>query len=162
MKKKTVTVTTPSDREIAVTREFDAPRQLVWDAHTKPELLKRWGAGPPGWEMPECEMDFRVGGAWRWVLRGPGGAEMRLGGVHTEIVVGERVVRTETFQPAWYSGEAITTMALTERGGKTTLTVTIEHVSKEARDAALKFPMAEGMAAGYDKLDELLLHSVGA
>ena len=159
--KRTVTVTTPSDLEIAVTREFDAPRQLVWEAHTKPELLKRWAAGPPGWEMEVCEMDLCVGGAWRWVLRGPGGTEMRLHGVHTEIVVGERVSRTEVFEPAWYSGEAVTTMALKEHGGKTTLTVTIKHISKEVRDAALKFPMAEGMAAGYDKLDELLLHSVG-
>jgi uncharacterized protein YndB with AHSA1/START domain len=111
--------------------------------------------------MAVCEMDFRVGGAWLWVLRGPGGAEMRLRGVHTEIVVGERVSRTEVFEPAWYGGEAVTTMALKERGGKTTLTVTIKHISKEVRDAALKFPMAEGMAAGYDTLDELLLHSVG-
>jgi uncharacterized protein YndB with AHSA1/START domain len=86
--KKAVTVTTPSDREIVVTREFDAPRDLVWEAHTKPVLLKRWAAGPPGWEMMVCEMDFRVGGAWRWVLGGRGGAEMRLQGVHTEIVVG--------------------------------------------------------------------------
>jgi uncharacterized protein YndB with AHSA1/START domain len=159
--KKTVTVTTPSDLEIAVTREFDAPRHLVWEAHTKPELLKRWAAGPPGWEMAVCEMDFRVGGAWRWVLVGPGGAEMRLHGVHTEIVPDELVSRTEVFEPAWYSGEAVTTMSLKERGGKTTLTVTIKHITKEVRDAALKFPMAEGMAAGYDKLDELLLHSVG-
>jgi uncharacterized protein YndB with AHSA1/START domain len=159
--KKTVTVTTPSDLEITVTREFDAPRHLVWEAHTKPELLKRWAAGPPGWEMTECEMDFCVGGAWRWVLCGPGGAEMRLRGVHTEIVVGERVTRTEVFEPAWYSGEAVTTMALKERGGKTTLAFTVLHISKEVRDAALKFPMAEGMGAGYDKLDELLLHSSG-
>jgi uncharacterized protein YndB with AHSA1/START domain len=154
--KKTVTVTTPSDLEIAVVREFDAPRQLVWEAHTKPELLKRWAAGPPGWEMTVCEMDFRVGGAWRWVLRGPGGAEMRLHGVHTEIVPGELVSRTEVFEPAWYSGEALTTMALKERAGITTLTFTIKHISKEVRDAALKFPMAEGMAAGYDLLDGLL------
>jgi uncharacterized protein YndB with AHSA1/START domain len=112
--------------------------------------------------MAVCEMDFRVGGAWLWVLRGPGGAEMRLRGVHTEIVVGERVSRSEAFEPSWYSGEAVTTMALKELGGRTTLTVTIKHISKEVRDAALKFPMAEGMAAGYDKLDELLLHSVVA
>jgi uncharacterized protein YndB with AHSA1/START domain len=157
---KTVTVTTPSDLEIAVTREFNAPRHLVWEAHTRPELLKRWAAGPPGWEMTVCEMDFRVGGAWRWELRGPGGAQettvMRLQGVHTEIVPGELMSRTEVFEPAWYNGEAVTTMALKERGGITTLTFTIKHVSKEVRDAALKFPMAEGMEAGYQKLDELL------
>ncbi len=160
MMKKTVTLTTPSDCEITVTREFDAPRQLVWEAHTKPELLKRWAAGPPGWEMTVCEMDFRVGGSWRWVLRGPGNAEMHLRGVHTEIVAGERMTRTEVFEPAWYNGEAITTMVLKEHAGKTTLTFTITHISKEVRDAALKFPMADGMAAGYDKLDELLLHSI--
>lgn len=158
--KNAVTVTTPSDLEIAVSREFDAPSGLVWDAHTRPELLKRWAAGPPGWEMPLCEMDFRVGGAWRWVLRGPSGAEMRLHGVHTEIVVGERVSRTEVFEPAWYSGEAVTTMSLKERGAKTILTFTIRHVSKEVRDAALQFPMADGMAAGYAKLDELLLQQL--
>jgi uncharacterized protein YndB with AHSA1/START domain len=159
--KKPVSVSTPSDLEIAVTREFDAPRELVWEAHTRPELLKRWAAGPAGWEMAECQMDVRVGGAWRWVLRGPGGAEMQLRGVHTGIVVGERMTRTEVFEPAWYNGEAVTTMVLKEHGGKTTLTFTILHISKEVRDGALKFPMAAGMAAGYDKLDELLLHSIG-
>jgi uncharacterized protein YndB with AHSA1/START domain len=160
MMKRTVTVSTPSDFEIAITREFDASRQLVWAAHTQPELLKCWAAGPAGWEMAVCEMDFCVGGAGRWVLRGPGGSEMQLRGIHTEIVVGERLSRTEVCEPAWYSGEAATTMVLKERGGKTTLTFTIKHISKEARDAALKFPTAEGMAAGYDKLDQLLLQSV--
>jgi uncharacterized protein YndB with AHSA1/START domain len=154
--KKKVTVTTPSDREVVITRAFDAPLPLVWQAHTTPELLKRWAAGPPGWTMEVCEIDLRVGGAWRWVLRGPNGEEMRLHGVHTEIVHHERISRTELFEPSWYAGEAVGTLALSESAGKTTLTVTLRYQSKEIRDAVLKFPMADGMAAGYDKLDALL------
>lgn len=155
----TVTVTTPSDREVAVTRVFDAPRALVYEAHTRPELLRRWAGGPPGWSMEVCEMDLRVGGRWRTVMRGPGGVEMAMHGVYREIVPPERLVRTETFEPAWYPGEALTTLTLVERDGKTTLTVTVLYDSKETRDAVLKSPMASGMAMVYDQLDDLLAAS---
>jgi uncharacterized protein YndB with AHSA1/START domain len=156
----TFTVTTPSDREILITRVFDAPRTLVFDAMTKPELLQRWLTGPPGWTFPVCEMDLRPGGAYRWVWRGPNGQEMGMGGVHREIVPPERIVNTQLFDQDWTGGEAVGTLVLTERDGKTFMTNTILYSSKEARDGCLKTPMEEGMAAGYNRLDDLLLSLV--
>jgi uncharacterized protein YndB with AHSA1/START domain len=149
-------VTTRGEREIVITRVFDAPRNLVWDAHTKPELLKRWLTGPPGWTFPVCEMDLRVGGKYRWVWRGPDGTEMGMGGIHREIVPPERIVNTQLFDEDWTGGEAIGTLVFTEKDGKTTLTNTILYSSREARDAVLKTPMEQGMGAGYDRLAELL------
>jgi uncharacterized protein YndB with AHSA1/START domain len=151
-----LTVTTPGDREIVLSRVFDAPRQLVFDALTRPELVKRWLTGPPGWSMVVCEIDLKVGGAYRYVWRGPDGAEMGMGGVYREIIVPERIVSTEAFDQPWYPGEAVGTAVLTEQDGKTTLTTTVRYESKEARDAVLRTPMAEGVAAGYDRLAELL------
>jgi len=153
---ETMTVTTPNDREIEITRGFDAPRSLVFDAFTKPELLKRWGGGPPGWSMVVCEVDLRVGGAWRQVLRGPAGEEMGMGGVHREVVAPERVVRTEVFDQAWYAGEAVGTMVLTQHGTKTSVRITVRYDSKEVRDGVLKSPMESGMAAGFNAMAELL------
>src|SRR5262249_55900153 len=152
----TLKVTTLSDREIVMTRVFDAPRRLVFDAMTKPELLKRWLFGPPGWSLAVCEMDLRVGGAYRWVWRGPDGTEMGMGGVHREIVPPERIVCTQLFDQDWTGGEVLGTLVLTERDGKTTLTNTLLYPSREARDAVLKTPMEHGMAVGYDRLAELL------
>src|SRR5205807_9676277 len=98
----------PSDREITMTRVFDAPRTLVFDAHTKPALVKQWLLGPPGWSMPVCEMDVRVGGTYRWVWRHDrNGTEMGMGGVYREIVQPERLVTTERFDEAWYPGEGL-------------------------------------------------------
>jgi uncharacterized protein YndB with AHSA1/START domain len=152
----TFSVTTPTDREIAMSRVFDAPRGMVFDAFTKPELVKRWLSGPPGWSMTVCEIDFRVGGAYRYVWRGPDGTSMGMGGVIREIVPPERIVQTEKFDEPWYPGEAVGTMVLVEQGGKTTLTVTVRYESREARDAVLKTPAAQGVAAGYDQLAKLL------
>jgi uncharacterized protein YndB with AHSA1/START domain len=149
-------VTTPTDREIVMTRVFDAPRPLVFDAFTKPELLRRWFVGPPGWSLEVCKVDLKVGGTYHYVWRGPGEAQMGLSGVYREIVVPEKVVATEKFDEAWYPGEAVGTILLVEEGGKTTLTQTILYESQEARDAVLKTPMEQGVAAGYDKLAELL------
>jgi len=157
----TLKVTTPTDREIAMTRVFDAPRTLVFDALTKPELVRQWMLGPPGWSMPVCEIDLRVGGACRYVWRGPDGAEMGMGGVLREIVPPERIVATEKYDQAWYPGEAVGTIVLVEQDGKTTLTQTILYESREARDAVLKTPMEHGVAASYDRLAELLA-SAGA
>ncbi len=151
---------TPTDREIVVTRVFDAPRNLVFDAHTRPELVKRWLTGAPGWSLAVCEIDLKVGGAYRYVWRGPNGVEMGMGGVHREIVPPERIVATQLFDQDWTGGEAIGTLVLTERDGKTTLTNTILYASQAARDAVLKTPMDKGMAAGYDQLEELLLSLV--
>jgi uncharacterized protein YndB with AHSA1/START domain len=154
--KNTMKVATLGEREIVITRTFDAPRKLVWDAHTKPELLKRWLTGPPGWTFAVCEMDVRVGGKYRWVWRGPDGTEMGMGGVHREIVPPERIVNTQLFDQDWTGGEAVGTLVFTERDGKTTLTNTILYSSREARDAVLKTPMEQGMGAGYDRLEEVL------
>ena len=149
-------VTTPSDREIAMTRIFDAPRRLVFDALTKPELVKKWLLGPPGWTMPVCEIDARVGGAYRFQWRGADGTEMGSRGVCREIVPPERFVATERFDDPWYPGEAQVTYILTEQDGKTTLTLTVLYESREARDAVLKTPMEKGVAMSYDRMAELL------
>ena len=155
----TLKVTTPTDREIALTRVFDAPRHLVFEAYTKPELLKRWLGVHAGWSWAVCEVDLRVGGAYRYVWRGPDGNEMGMGGVFREIVVPERIVATEAFDQSWYPGSAVTTVTLVEQGGRTTLTLTVRYESREARDAVLKSPMEQGVAAGFDKLEELLATS---
>ncbi|MGH7426812.1 MAG: SRPBCC family protein [Candidatus Methylomirabilaceae bacterium] len=156
MKTGTVRITARTDREIEISRMFDAPRQLVFDAHTKPELVKRWLGVHRGWSLAVCEIDLRVGGAYRYVWRGPDGADMGMRGVFLEIVAPERLVSTEVFDQSWYPGEAVDTLTLVEQGGRTTLTLTVRYESREARDAVLKSPMEEGMAAGYDKLAELL------
>jgi uncharacterized protein YndB with AHSA1/START domain len=150
-------ITTPSDREIAMTRVFDAPRTLVFDAHTKPDLVRQWLLGPPGWSMPVCEMDVRVGGKYRWVWRHDrDGAEMGMGGVYREIVKPERLVATERFDEPWYPGEGLNTLVLVEQDGRTTLTQTMRYESRAARDAVLKSGMEKGVAASYDRLAELL------
>ena len=152
----TLKLTAPGDREIVMTRVFDAPRKLVFDAFTKPELVRQWLLGPPGWSMPVCEIDLRVGGKYRYVWRNVNGNEMGMGGVYREIVAPERIVATEKFDESWYPGGAVGTLVLVERGGKTTLTQTVLYESREAREAVLKSPMEKGVAAGYDRLAELL------
>jgi len=153
----TLQLTTPSEREIAMTRVFDAPRTLVFEAHTKPELVRRWLLGPPGWSMPVCEIDLRVGGKYRYVWRHDrDGTMMGMGGVYREIQAPERLVATEKFDESWYPGEAVDTIVLIEQGGRTTLTQTMLYESREARDAVLKSPMEQGVAAGYDRLADLL------
>jgi uncharacterized protein YndB with AHSA1/START domain len=153
---RTFKVTTPSDREVMMTRVFDAPRKLVFKALTTPELLKRWLTGSPGWTMEVCEIDLRVGGTYRFVWRGRDGIQMGMGGVYREVVPPERYVGTELFDEAWYPGGAIVTTSLAEQDGKTTLTLTVLYESKETRDAVLKTPMEQGVAMGYDKLEALL------
>jgi uncharacterized protein YndB with AHSA1/START domain len=153
----TLTMTTPSDREIAMTRAFDAPRELVFEALTKPELIKRWLLGPDGWSMPVCEVDLRVGGKYRYVWRrDKDGTEMGMGGVFSEIVPPERIVHTERFDQAWYPGEAVVTSTLVEQGGRTTLTTTMLMESKDARDEVLRSGMESGVKRSYDRLAELL------
>jgi uncharacterized protein YndB with AHSA1/START domain len=152
----TLKLTTRGEREIVMTRIFDAPRSLVFDAFTKPELIKQWLLGPPGWSMPVCEIDFRVGGRYRYLWRHENGNEMGMSGVYREIAAPERIVATEKFDESWYPGEAVGTVILAEQGGKTTLTQTILYESRDVRDAVLKSPMESGVAAGYDRLAELL------
>jgi uncharacterized protein YndB with AHSA1/START domain/effector-binding domain-containing protein len=150
-------VSTPTDREIQVERDFDAPRQLVFDAFTKPELVKRWLLGPDGWTMPVCEIDLRVSGKYRYVWRKEStGTEMGMGGVFREIVRPHRLVATERFDDSWYPGEALDTTIFEERGGVTKVIVTVLYESKAARDTAARSGMEHGMAAGYSRLEELL------
>ncbi len=149
----TLQVTTPTDREVVLTRVFDAPRHLVFDAFTKPELLKRW-FGPRGWSLVVCEVDLRVGGGFRFVLRGPDGREMGMRGVYREIDAPERSVHMESFDD--YPGESQVTTVLVEEAGRTTLTATVLYPSKEVRDIVIKSGMEHGAAESYDKLAELL------
>jgi uncharacterized protein YndB with AHSA1/START domain len=137
----TFNIAAHGDREIVVTRVFDAPRRLVFDAYTKPER----------------EIDLRAGGKYRYVWRSDSdGREMGMGGVYREVVPAERIVATELFDEAWYPGEAVDTIVLVERVGQTTLTQTILYNSRETRDAVLKSPMQTGMAASYDRLEKVL------
>jgi uncharacterized protein YndB with AHSA1/START domain len=154
---QTFAIAAEGDREIIVTRSFDAPRRLVFDAYTKPELIKKWLLGPDGWSMPICEIDLRAGGKYRYVWRNDSdGKEMGMGGVYREITVPERIVVTEIFDEAWYPGEALDTIVLAERDRKTTLTQTIVYNSPETRDAVLRSPMQYGMATSYDRLEKFL------
>ena len=152
-----LTLTATSDREITMTRVFDAPRKLVFEALTKPDLIKRWLLGPPGWSMIVCTVDLKVGGAYRYVWRHENGTEMGMGGIYREIAPPDRIVHTEAFDQAWYPGEAVVTTKLVEQGGRTTMTGTIRYESQAARDAVLKSPMESGVKASYDRLAETLV-----
>src|SRR5207237_2464070 len=149
----TLKVTTPTDREIVLTRVFDAPRRLVFDAFSKPELLKRW-FGPRGASFVVCEVDLRVGGGFRFVLRGPDGNEMGMRGSYREIVPPKHSVHLESYDD--YPGESQVTAVFVEEGGKTTLTATVLYPSKEIRDMVIQSGMEHGAAESYDKLAELL------
>lgn len=148
-------VETPGDRRIVLTRSFAAPRRLVFDAWTRPELLVRW-YGARGWNLVVCEIDLRAGGAWRFVQVGPGGTEMGQSGVYREVAPPARLVHTEVFDNQSYPGEALVTHAFAEAAGRTTLTSTVDYPSREARDLVLRYPMRRGVAEGFVRLDEVL------
>ena len=149
-------VEAPGDLEIVMTRLFDAPRQMLFDAFTKPELIPQWLTGRPDHTMPICEVDLRVGGAYRYVWRGPDGQEMSSQGVFREVVPPARVVATERFEPSWYPGENVNITTFDEADGKTTVTLRIQCGSKEIRDVMLKSGMERGVAYSYDKLEQQL------
>lgn len=153
-----LTITLPSEREILMSREFDAARPLVWRAITTPELVKRWLLGPPGWEMTVCRIDLRVGGAFRYEWRKDTGEEMGMGGEFREIEPPQRLVNTEQFDEAWYEGEALVMQRLVEHAGgrRTTLNLTVRYDSRAIRDTVLASPMKEGVTACYDLLATLL------
>jgi len=151
----TLKVTTPTAREIVLTRSFNARRSLVFDAWTKPELLKRWH-GARGWNLVVCDVDLRVDGAWRFVSQGPDGASMGQRGVYREIVKPDRLVYTESFDDQSYPGVCLVTHEFVERNGETTVTSTVQYPSQEARDIVLKYPMERGVGEGYDRLAALL------
>jgi len=150
-------VTTPSDREIVLYREFNARRRLVFEAMTAPELLKRWLLGPPGWTMIVCEVDLKVDGRYRYVWRNDDGSEMGMHGDYRQIVPPERIVSTEVFDfGCVQSGESQVTAVLTEHEGRTTLTTTVFYASKEARDKVIASGMEHGVAASYDRLEAIV------
>jgi uncharacterized protein YndB with AHSA1/START domain len=149
----TLQVTMPTDTEIVLTRVFEAPRQMVYDAFSKPELLKRW-FGPHGWSLATCEVDHRVGGGFRFVLQGPNGQRMGMRGVYRELEPPNRSVHVESYDE--YPGESIVTSVLTEEMERTTLTVTITYPSREVRDMVAMSGMEHGAAESYDRLAELL------
>jgi uncharacterized protein YndB with AHSA1/START domain len=153
----TLQVVPRGEREIVITRMFDAPRKLVFRAFTEPALVRRWMNGPGGYSMPVCDMDFRVGGKYRYVWKSDkDGSEMALVGEFREIVPHERIVRTETFEGPWSPGETVGTVELVESGGKTTVTTTVVYPSQQARDGMLKSGMKQGLAMSYDRLELLL------
>jgi uncharacterized protein YndB with AHSA1/START domain len=151
--KGTLVVTLPNDCEIVLTRVFRAPRALVYDAFSKPEILKKW-FGPRGWVLVGCEVDARVGGGFRFVLRGPEGHELGIRGVYRELSPPERSIHSESFDG--FPGESIVTAVFNESGGTTTMVATILYPSKEVRDAAIQSGMEHGAAESYDKLEETL------
>jgi len=151
----TLKVETRGEREIVMTRVFDAPRELVFRALTTPDLLKRW-FGPHGWTLTECEVDLRVGGAWRFLSTGPGGRTMGMRGVYREIAPFERIVYTESFDEWAAQGSALITATLAERDGRTTLTVVSLAPSREVRDAVIQSGMEHGAAETYDRLADML------
>jgi uncharacterized protein YndB with AHSA1/START domain len=163
---KGVKITTPGDREIIIQREFNAPRRLVFEAYTKPELLKRWLLGPPGWEMVVCEVARKAGDRYRYEWRNAEGTQFGLGGVCREFARPERIVCTELMDG--YPNESLVTTILDEQSGKTTLITTCLYESREVRDMVIKSGMEKGVEASYKRLDDLFAtgqvqdHSGGA
>ena len=151
----TATVTLPTEEQILITREFDAPRHLVYKAYTTPELVKRWWSGQRG-EMTSAEIDLRVGGAWRYVMVAGGGHEVAFHGEYREIVEHERLVYTEVYE-GMPDGEALDTVTFTESGGRTTLEVVMELASKEQRDMVIETGMESGMQEGMDLLEQVAM-----
>jgi uncharacterized protein YndB with AHSA1/START domain len=149
-------ISTPSDTEIVITRGFAAPRQLVWDGHTKPELVKQWLTGPPGWSMPVCEIDLKVGGKYRYEWAHESGNKMGMGGVFRAVDAPALLSNTQKFDEDWTGGEVIGSLEFSEQDGGTLLRNHLVYSSKEARDGALGSGMTQGMEMGYASLDALL------
>jgi uncharacterized protein YndB with AHSA1/START domain len=154
---ETLKVALTGDREVTMTRVFDAPRHLVFDAFSKPEILKRW-FGPRGWSLRVCEVDLRVGGGFRFVLAGPDGKEMGMRGVYREITPPEGSVHMESFDD-FPGAESQVTTVFREEDGKTTMTVKVLYPSQQVRDAVIQSGMEHGAAECYDKLAEELATS---
>jgi uncharacterized protein YndB with AHSA1/START domain len=152
----TLEITTPTDRDIVMTRLFAAPRHLVYRAYTTPELLKRWLGVFGKWSLAVCEIDLRAGGSFRYVWRDQAGREMGMRGTYREVVPDTRLVSTEIFDDPWYEGEALATVTFAEHAGRTTLTMTMQYGSKEIRDGILKSGMQDGVAKSFDMLEALL------
>lgn len=155
-------VTLPSEREVKVTRSFKAARPLVYRAYTEPELVRRWLLGPPGWSMPVCEMDVRVGGRYRWRWRNDqDGSEFGFAGTFRDVQPPSRLVHTQAYDPGTVAddfprNDAIVTVTFSEENGATTMTLLVDFGSREARDAAVATGMTDGMEQSYQLLDQLL------
>lgn len=156
MKNDTLTIEPSGERDIVMTRVFNAPRHLVYEALTKPELVQRWLLGPDGWTMPTCEIDLREGGSFRYVWRNKDGREMGMGGTYRELAPPDRIVHTELFDEDWTNGESLVTTVLAEENGKTKMTATVTYSSKETRDAVMQSGMESGVRPSYDRLDEIV------
>jgi uncharacterized protein YndB with AHSA1/START domain len=143
-----------SDTQVKFVRVVNAPRRLVFEAYTKPEHLQKWLLGPEGWTMPICEMDRFAGGKWRYGWRKADGTEMIMGGIVKEYVPNERLSTTEKWGPEW--PETLNTVTFTESNGQTTITTIVTYPTKDARDAALKTGMRDGMEPSYARLDQVL------
>ncbi len=151
----TAVVTLPTDTQILITREFDAPKHMVYQAWTTPELIKRWWSGERG-EVTSVEVDLRVGGRWRYVMMANEGFEVAFHGEYREIVPNERLVSTEVFE-GMPDGEALDTLTLTEEDGRTTLTVLVQHQNREHRDAHIDSGMEGGMQEAMDRLEQVAI-----
>ena len=149
---RSAVVTLPTDTQILITREFDAPRQLVFRAYTTPELIKRWWGGDRG-EVTLAEVDLRVGGGWRFVLAAHG-TEVGFHGEYREIVPNERIVATEVYE-GMPEAEAVNTLTLTEKDGRSTLTVLVQHQNQEYRDGHINSGMEDGMQEAMDHLEQV-------
>ena len=155
MADNTTEFTTPSDSELQMSRVFDAPREVVWDALTKPEHLRNWLLGPEGWEMIVCEIDLRQDGRYRYQWRHTNGEQMQISGVYRELRAPGRIVNTENWGGEWPETLNTVTLAETE-DGETTLTTVVRYPSREARDAALQTGMKDGVNLSYEHLERLL------
>ena len=145
------------ERSIRMTRSFRAVRTAVFEAWTKPELVRRWLLGPDGWSMPICDIDLRVGGAYRFVWRNDrDGTEMGMSGEYVEVFPPSRIVATERFDESWYPGSAVITTEFTEQDGITTVSQRILYDSAGARDGVLRSPMGGGVRMSYDRLEAML------
>ena len=149
----TAKVTLPTDEQILITREFNAPKDLVYKAYTTPELVSRWWPGKRG-QMNSAEIDLRVGGKWRYVMTATGGFEVAFHGEYREIVPNERIVSTEVYE-GMPEAETVNTLTLTEAGGRTTLTILVQHTSKEHRDAHIDSGMEAGLQDALDLLEQV-------
>ena len=152
---RTATLTLPTDEQILITREFDAPKHLVYEAYTTPELVKCWWHAKRG-EVTVCEIDLRVGGKWRYAMRTQDGTEVAFHGEYREIVPNERIVSTEVYEgvPDAESKAALDTVTLAETDGRTTLTILVEHESKELRDMHIESGMEDGLQDALDLLEQ--------
>ena len=150
---RSAVVTLPSDKQILITREFDAPKELVFRAYTEPELVRRWWHANRG-EMNVCDIDLRVGGSWRYSMEAPGFGEVAFHGEYREIVPNAGLVSTEVYEGA-PDAEALDTLTLTEEDGRTTLTLLVEHQNKMARDMHVESGMEDGLQDALDMLERV-------